>query len=436
VGRAELGFVAHAAELRVLADGLPSISGLTWSALVPARPVAPPEGDVGRATQPLREELAAAGVMSRESWSARATQCTSTDPTKSRMAIHHTASPSTGDPATRMRGIQAFHMDTRGWCDIGYHFVVSIDGTVWEGRSVELLGAHVGGHNRGNIGISLLGCFHTSSCNDWTPFEPPDLMVDTAGALVRVLAGLYGVTVDDTTLLGHRDHPDQATACPGDNLHARLGRIRALGSTPPGPALAAEWVAQSFPRAGQPFALRPGEEVAGYLELRNVGTASWEPDVTFLATTEPRDGASPLAGPDWIAPNRVASVGAAVPPGASLRFAFTLRAPDAPGTYAQFFNLVQDGVWFSEPDQGGPADDALELRVEVVEPGTGDGGLDDGGLDDGGLDDAGAGRPTGASGCGCRVGGTARGQPLALLAGLALAALLRRRIRAGRRSVL
>ena len=41
--------------------------------------------------------------------------------------------------------------------DVGYHFMISKDGTIYEGRSLEYSGAHVKGNNQGNIGIAFLG---------------------------------------------------------------------------------------------------------------------------------------------------------------------------------------------------------------------------------------------------------------------------------------
>jgi MYXO-CTERM domain-containing protein len=128
---------------------------------------------------------------------------------------------------------------------------------------------------------------------------------------------------------------------------------------------AAAFSAQSFPFARDAFNLYPGQEVAGFIEMRNTGSATWQPGQTNLGTTEPRDVASPLAGPGWLSAGRPASIDRAVAPGEVGRFNFTVRAPSAPGDYPQFFNLVQEGVtWFSQ--QGGPPDNQIQIRVTVV----------------------------------------------------------------------
>ncbi len=443
--RVELGFVATGAQLRIPSSSIAAVAGITWSAIVPARESeAPIEGDIGRATEALRAEYASAGVHPRSAWGARATRCTTGDPNKSRMAIHHTVTPSGTDPGVRLRGIQAYHMDTQGWCDIGYHFLISLDGRVWEGRAAELLGTHVASHNSGNLGISFIGCFHSSGCNDWTPFTPPDAMIEAAADMVRLSSTLYSIPINATNVKGHRDHAGATTSCPGDHLHSQLERIRTLAGSSSGPEYRAEYVHQSFPLASMPFELRPNEEARGYLEMRNTGTATWQPGMTFLGTTEPRDGASPIAAPDWISPRRAASIDRTVAPGETGRFDFAVRAPATPGDYPQYFNLVQEGVaWFSDPGQGGPPDGVIQIRVTTLDaPPV----LDDAGTppphdagarpdaatpnpDDGGppvtLADAGPGVLT--AGCGCRAAGTSS-SPLALVfAMLALGFAIRRR---------
>lgn len=421
VGRVELGMDAYAVELRV--SSVSVLRALTYSAVVPVPALEEPVAAVG---QPLRSDLADI-VNDRASWGARATGCSSRDTNKMRMAIHHTVTPADSDPATRLRGIQAFHMDTNGWCDVGYHFLISLDGQIWEGRELDYLGAHVGGHNTGNVGVSFIGCFHSSGCMDWTPFTPPEAMIDSAATIVGRITEIFDINIDSTTVKGHRDHEGATTACPGDNLHARLDDIRSrAGSVEPGLQFRATYVNQTFPLASEPFILDPGEEVIGHIELRNDGSATWNPGETFLATSEPRDGASPLAASDWIAPNRPTTVDRVVAPGETGRFEFYVRGPVAAGDYPQFFNLVNGTTWFSDPGQGGPPDDQLQVRVMVSMDGdAGPPPMDAGPGTDASTDagvDAGL-RMTGESGgCGCRTTGGADASWL-----LALLLFLRRR---------
>ena len=55
-----------------------------------------------------------------------------------------------------VRDIRAWHK-AQGWADVGYHYVVRLDGTVQEGRPLEQAGAHCKGHNDRSIGICYIG---------------------------------------------------------------------------------------------------------------------------------------------------------------------------------------------------------------------------------------------------------------------------------------
>jgi|TARA_R110000803_G_C11964105_1_gene319043 N-acetylmuramoyl-L-alanine amidase len=53
--------------------------------------------------------------------------------------------------------IRRWHVDERGWSDVGYHFIIYLDGQVVNGRPIERSGAHTKGHNRNSIGICYIG---------------------------------------------------------------------------------------------------------------------------------------------------------------------------------------------------------------------------------------------------------------------------------------
>ena len=157
-------------------------------------------------------------VNERSEWGARATHCSSSLGNAYRMAIHHTETPTndTLSPQARLRQIQSYHMDVRGWCDIGYHYLVSRDGRLWEGRPGHLIGAHAGaGNNAGNIGISVMGS------HDGTPITAQQL--SNIAGLVRGLAYQHDIIIDRSHIKGHREY--KSTSCPGDALFGQLDEI-------------------------------------------------------------------------------------------------------------------------------------------------------------------------------------------------------------------
>ena len=44
----------------------------------------------------------------------------------------------------------------RNWRDIGYHAVIAPDGSIADGRPLDVVGAHVKGHNTGTLGVCLI----------------------------------------------------------------------------------------------------------------------------------------------------------------------------------------------------------------------------------------------------------------------------------------
>ncbi|WWT39546.1 lysozyme [Microcystis phage Mae-JY02] len=113
-----------------------------------------------------------------------------------------------GTTAQKVAEVRRWHMQDRGWADIGYHFLIDRDGTIAHGRDIERTGAHTQGRNTGTIGIALFGG-HGSSATDrfadnFTPAQDRALR-----GLIDKLRGQYGALA----LSGHNDHA--AKACPG-----------------------------------------------------------------------------------------------------------------------------------------------------------------------------------------------------------------------------
>ncbi|MDE6022633.1 MAG: N-acetylmuramoyl-L-alanine amidase [Muribaculaceae bacterium] len=53
--------------------------------------------------------------------------------------------------------VREWHVHDRNFADIGYHFLIRLDGTVEEGRPIEKIGAHCTGQNAHSIGIVYAG---------------------------------------------------------------------------------------------------------------------------------------------------------------------------------------------------------------------------------------------------------------------------------------
>lgn len=189
--------------------------------------------------EPASDAITAPRLYTRRDWGAepfRGTPIPLNRPDYRYMTLHHTAgfgATTLAEGLDQVKRIQDFHQNGRGWSDIGYQFLMDQEGRLYQGRpfinpSVPFTlgpplahGAHVGGANTGNIGVSLMGCYHPpegSNCRDaMTPAAVDSVLVTFA-----FLAERYGVSPE--LMRGHRDFG--ATACPGDNNYIQLPTFR------------------------------------------------------------------------------------------------------------------------------------------------------------------------------------------------------------------
>ncbi|WP_169701776.1 N-acetylmuramoyl-L-alanine amidase [Janibacter terrae] len=146
--------------------------------------------------------------------------------------VHHTAGINTyskDDVPQILRGIYDFHVNGRGWNDIGYNVLVDKWGRLWEGRAGGLdravIGAHARGVNSQTFGISAMG--------DYDVTAAPTAMVTGIERFMAWKLGRHHVdpTAKATiggvwrpTVLGHRNVGQ--TACPGRYLQSKLSGIR------------------------------------------------------------------------------------------------------------------------------------------------------------------------------------------------------------------
>ncbi len=146
------------------------------------------------------------------------------------LVVHHTAQELQKDTRSGvelMRALYTYHAKSRGWGDIGYHYVIDENGKIYEGKAGGdfVVGGHVYCNNVGTVGIALMGNFETSA--------PPQAQAKALQALLVTLGDRYKIDLSENTtyhgitrppVVGHRDL--LSTDCPGGILYAALDQVR------------------------------------------------------------------------------------------------------------------------------------------------------------------------------------------------------------------
>ena len=53
--------------------------------------------------------------------------------------------------------VRNWHVKGNKWKDVGYHYVIKLDGTIQKGRDVSVIGSHAYRNNKNSIGICYIG---------------------------------------------------------------------------------------------------------------------------------------------------------------------------------------------------------------------------------------------------------------------------------------
>jgi hypothetical protein len=163
--------------------------------------------------------------------------------------VHHTAGTIEYGPEQSpaiVLGIARYHIQSNGWNDIGYNFLVDRYGNVFEGRAggieAAVIGAQAQGFNDDTTGIACLGTFTAVPLDEagfdalariigWKlsihgiPVNGQVTLISGGGATTRYPAG---TPVVFERISGHRD--SNQTTCPGDQLYAQLPTLRTRAS--------------------------------------------------------------------------------------------------------------------------------------------------------------------------------------------------------------
>ena len=120
-----------------------------------------------------------------------------------KIILHHSASPM---DRTTIHVIHDWHLQ-RGWLGCGYHYVIHEDGSIFQGRPLDTVGAHARGYNENSVGICTVGNFE---------IEYPTLCQQEA--LGKLLLWFINDKLKEQSLAIMLHRNIAATLCPGRNF--------------------------------------------------------------------------------------------------------------------------------------------------------------------------------------------------------------------------
>ena len=97
--------------------------------------------------------------------------------------------------------LRNLHVTRNGWSDIGYHFYITTDGGLHTCRPLNRSGAHVRGHNKGNVGICLEGGLNNDTGKADDTYNSGQML--TLNDIVKHLQSSF--SIEDKNVKGHRD---------------------------------------------------------------------------------------------------------------------------------------------------------------------------------------------------------------------------------------
>lgn len=182
-------------------------------------------------------------ICDRACWDSAGTHPAQSNPSTTNpthIIVHHTGDgvvfPIGTDYAEKVRFYWDLHVNTNGWSDIGYNYLIDRNGVIYEGRGDGVTGAHFSCMSSKTTGICMIG--------DFTMENPSQASLDALRDLIAWEAGDKNIDVASTTLhttsqlnlngvSGHQDgnsspSPNSCasgTVCPGTNLYSQLSSI-------------------------------------------------------------------------------------------------------------------------------------------------------------------------------------------------------------------
>ena len=128
------------------------------------------------------------------------------------LTVHCAATPEGRD----VKAATISQWDIGRFGQVSYHWVVELDGSKHNTLPDDQLGAHVGGHNHGNIGVCYVGGVSADNAT------PKDTRTPAQKQALRELVAHYLALYPGLIVRGHRDWPGVAKACPSFDVRTAL----------------------------------------------------------------------------------------------------------------------------------------------------------------------------------------------------------------------
>lgn len=155
--------------------------------------------------------------------------------TPTHLIVHHSAgSNQSSNFATVVEYIWDLHVNTNGWDDIGYNWLIDPNGVLYQGRPDGYQGAHFSCINENTVGICVIG--------NYTSVQPTQSALSTLVSLLAYEATEHEIDITEESyhvtgdfvlenVAGHRDSAGSdnacsSTVCPGDSFYPLLSDLK------------------------------------------------------------------------------------------------------------------------------------------------------------------------------------------------------------------
>lgn len=153
--------------------------------------------------------------------------------TVTHLIVHHAAGSNTSSNwAAVVASIWNYHVNSNGWCDIGYNWLIDPNGVLYVGRGGgnNVVGAHMCGYNQKTMGVCMLGDYNTATPSTASMNKLTELLAwkccnSNINPLGSGTITSYPGTMNNIS--GHKDGCAPGyTDCPGTNLYNQLSALR------------------------------------------------------------------------------------------------------------------------------------------------------------------------------------------------------------------